>query len=137
MRWGFLVAKTRATAELYINDATTPDVARVDYAHSWTRRLVGLLGRRSLSAQEGLWIRPCDSVHTIGMRFAIDVVFLDEKERVVRIARDLRRFRIARARARSVLELQSGAAQRLGLNVGDQLRFRATDERLTFGESLA
>jgi len=131
------VAKSSNVAALFVNDAGTPVISRVGYAHTWRRRLIGLLGHRELGPDEGLWIRPCDSVHTIGMRFDIDVVFLDSQERVVHIAANLRRFRIARARAKSVLELPSGAAQRLGIHVGDQLSFRTADERLHCGESLA
>jgi uncharacterized membrane protein (UPF0127 family) len=50
----------------------------------------GLLGRRSLPPGEGLLIAHCGSIHTVGMRFAIDVVFLDRSWRVCRVCRNLR-----------------------------------------------
>jgi hypothetical protein len=64
-------------------------------------------------------------VHTIGMRFAIDVAFLD-KELVVVDLVTLRRYSMAypRLRARSVLEAQAGAFERWGLKVGDRLEIK-------------
>jgi len=53
-------------------------------------RMRGLLGRRSLPNGQGLLIERCGSIHTIGMRFAIDVVFLDSAWRVCRVARNVR-----------------------------------------------
>lgn len=83
----------------------------------------GLLGRRSLSWDEGLWLEPASSVHTWFMRFPIDVVFVDRESRVVRIVQALPAWRMAAKRgARSVLELPAGAAERWGLAEGDVLR---------------
>lgn len=53
------------------------------------KRMKGLLGRCSLNAGEGLHIKPCSSIHTIGMRFAIDAVFLDRRGCVVRVVRNI------------------------------------------------
>jgi uncharacterized protein len=87
-------------------------------------RMRGLLGRRSLPSGEGILLRPAASVHTFFMRFSIDVVFLDEELRVVRIAPDLRPWRAAGRRgARAVLELPAGECARRGLRVGDIIRF--------------
>jgi uncharacterized membrane protein (UPF0127 family) len=87
-------------------------------------RLRGLLGRKSLPSGQGILLRPAGSVHTFFMRFAIDVVFLDDELRVVAIAADLRPWRAAGKRgARAVLELPSGECARRGLAVGDQVRF--------------
>lgn len=80
----------------------------------------GLLGRRSLAADEGLLIRPAGSIHMLFMRFAIDAVFCDRDLRVVAIRRDLRPWRFAAAKgARTVVELAAGAAS--ALSVGDRL----------------
>jgi uncharacterized membrane protein (UPF0127 family) len=85
-------------------------------------RMKGLLGRRELPDGEGILIRPCSSIHMFFMRFAIDAVFLDRDQRVVKIARNLRPWRIAAARgARAVLELPAGACERRGVHVGDLL----------------
>jgi uncharacterized protein len=87
-------------------------------------RLRGLLGRKSLPSGQGILLRPAGSVHTFFMRFAIDVVFLDDELRVVAIAADLRPWRAAGKRgARAVLELPAGECARRGLAVGDQVRF--------------
>lgn len=83
-------------------------------------RLRGLLGRRQ---PEPLLLAPAASIHTSGMRFAIDAVFLDADLRVVRVVRALPPWRFAAARgARAVLELPAGAAG--GLTEGDRLSLR-------------
>jgi len=85
-------------------------------------RMRGLLGRRKLSSNEGILLKPASSVHMWFMRFAIDAVFLDTDMRVVKIASDLKPWRMAGARgAKSCLEIASGEAARRGLSVGDRL----------------
>ena len=98
-------------------------VPRLRLATGMFQRMRGLLGVRSLDADEGLWIQPCNSVHTFFMRFPIDVAFLDREGVVLKIAPGLRPFRMAAGgrRARSALELAPGAAARLGLEVGQAL----------------
>jgi uncharacterized membrane protein (UPF0127 family) len=87
-------------------------------------RMRGLLGRRSLPSGEGILLRPAGSVHTFFMRFAIDVVFLDDELRVVGIASNLRPWRTAGRRgAKAVLELPAGECERRNLTVGDRIRF--------------
>jgi uncharacterized protein len=86
----------------------------------WTR-VRGLLGRRGLEANEGLLLRPVGSIHTLFMRFAIDVVFLDRDYVVVKVAENVRPWRFAAARrAKAVLELPTGSAARR-LRVGQTL----------------
>jgi hypothetical protein len=90
-------------------------------ADSYWSRFWGLMGRRTLGEGEGLLIEPCSSIHTMFMRFAIDVIFLDEERRVVKIA-TVRPFRAAVGRgSRCVLEVPAGTAERSGLKVGDAL----------------
>jgi uncharacterized membrane protein (UPF0127 family) len=85
-------------------------------------RLRGLLGRRELSPEEGLLIRPAPSIHTWFMRFAIDVVFLDADLRVLDVVPALSPWRMAARRgARAVLELASGEAARRAVRPGDRL----------------
>ena len=74
-------------------------------------RAVGLLGRISMSRQEGLWIVPCAMIHTLFMRFAIDVVFLDRELKAVRVIEGLKPWRLSPwvLGAHSVLELAAGA----------------------------
>lgn len=98
-------------------------------ADSFGRRGLGLLGRAGLRPDEGLWIRPCRSIHTMFMRFAIDAVFLDDDNVVVRIAPCVRPFRFAMGGrgARSVIELPAGRAEALGLSEGFRLRLEDTE----------
>lgn len=79
--------------------------------------------RRSLPARTGMWIAPCNGIHTFFMRFPIDVIFLDRKQRVVRVCLALRRRRIVPMvlGAHSVVELPAGTAEGLHLPRGEQL----------------
>jgi uncharacterized protein len=85
-------------------------------------RMRGLLGRRSLAPEEGILLRPASSVHTLFMRFPIDVVFLDRELAVLRVVPVLRPWRAAsRRRAAAVLELAAGESERRGIHAGDRL----------------
>jgi uncharacterized membrane protein (UPF0127 family) len=85
-------------------------------------RVRGLLGRDALPPGEGILLRPAGSIHTAFMRFAIDAVFLDRADRVVKVASALRPWRTAACRgARAVLELPAGEASRRGLVPGVSL----------------
>ena len=88
-------------------------------------RRVGLLKHEALDSGEGLWIFPTQAIHTFGMRFSIDVVFLDSSLFVKRIYRALRPWRLTTFvwGAKSVLELPSGSLAASGTMVGDQLQF--------------
>ena len=74
----------------------------------------GLAGLRELPADRALHLRPCRAVHTLGMRFALDLVWLDRAGNAVRVDRDVapRRKRACR-KARSVVELRAGSADLL------------------------
>ena len=85
-------------------------------------RMRGLLGRRGLESGEGLLLRPAPSVHTFFMRFAIDVVFLARDGEVMKVVPSLRPWRTAAARrAKAVLELPAGEADRRGIHPGIRL----------------
>lgn len=87
-------------------------------------RRTGLLKHDSLPDGEGLWIVPCEAVHTFGMKFAIDVLFLDRKKRVLKVRSNMARRRISFCLpAHSVLELPAGKAEATGTQAGDQLIF--------------
>src|SRR5215472_8100029 len=96
---------------------------RVKVGDTFLSRMVGLLGKRSLGHDGGLWIVPANSVHTVGMLFAFDLVMIDEDFRVVGIRELLRPFKITRPnfRAESVLELPAHTIYRSRTEVGDQL----------------
>ena len=96
---------------------------------SW-RRLRGLLGRLSLRNDEGLWVIPSKSIHTVGLFFPIDVVYLDESYRVVHLIESLSPFRIApiRIRCASVLELPTRSIYNSNTQIGDQLKILTSEQ---------
>ena len=106
-----------------MNDRTRSAVALdVDVAATRATRRRGLLGRASLGATEGLLLTPCKAVHTVGMRFPIDVIFIDRDGRAVRIVRSLAPWRMAMsARAKAVIELAAGTAAAADIQIGDML----------------
>ncbi len=92
-------------------------------ADSFLTRFRGLMGRAVLPPGEGLLFPRTRSVHTHFMRFPIDIVFLDDDDRVVRLVPGLRPWRGAVERdARTVLELAAGECERAGVKPGDWLR---------------
>ncbi len=90
----------------------------------WTR-LRGLLGTKPGDFRNGfgLWIVPCRGIHTLGMGFPIDVVYLDRSMTVVHIERDLQpwRFGAVKMQASSVLELPIRTASETRTQVGDKI----------------
>jgi len=98
---------------------------RVRTSSTFLSRLVGLLGTAAIADGEGLWIVPCRSVHTLGMRYPIDVAFLDARGVVVGILEGLPPNRVGRVvrDARGALELRSGILAATGTVPGDRLEF--------------
>ena len=89
-------------------------------------RVVGLLRDKVLENGDGLWISPCNSIHSIGMMFEFDAVFLDKDLRVVHLVREMKRWRVSKIifAAKSVLELPAGLIEQSGTEVGDQFEMR-------------
>ncbi|MGH9691135.1 MAG: DUF192 domain-containing protein [Candidatus Acidiferrales bacterium] len=102
-------------------------------ADSYVRRLVGLLGKTPRWAQlgSGLWIVPSRGVHTIGMLFPIDLIFLNKEKEVVHLEEYIRPFRISRVslKASSVLEVPPHTIYRSGTQVGDSFEISALKGR--------
>ena len=94
---------------------------------SWSR-LVGLLGQSSLAPDSGLWITPSNSIHTFGMRFSFDVVFINRSCHVVGLRAGIRPYRITlpNFKAWSVLELPADTISRSRTEIGDQLKIART-----------
>jgi uncharacterized membrane protein (UPF0127 family) len=89
-------------------------------------RTRGLLGANKLADAEGLWISPCNSVHTFGMTYPLDIVYLDKKLRVKKITTNLKPRRVSfNLLASSVIELKAGTAEKLPLKKGDTLHWVA------------
>jgi hypothetical protein len=106
-----------------VEDEAGRVLAGVHCAGSLLGRVRGLLGVRGLARGEGLWIVPCNGVHTFGMRFALDVVTLDRSGSVLGVARGVAPWRVVLPvfGGHSVLELPSGGAE--GIVPGMRLRF--------------
>jgi uncharacterized membrane protein (UPF0127 family) len=99
---------------------------RVAVASTRAERAVGLLSRSSLEPGEALWIVPCRGVHTIGMKFTIDIVALDDDGRVIDRVSRLRpcRIRFPRRGTAGVLELAEGALEESGTELGHRIAFQ-------------
>jgi len=113
---------------LAIDDTTGAALARQTvHASTFLARLKGLLGRASLAPDEGLLLDPCGSIHTLGMRFPIDVLFLDEAGLVLRALERVAPWRVPSPvrGARRVLELPAGTLARTGTTQGHRVRFAA------------
>ena len=103
---------------------------RVTLADTSETRRTGLLKHESLPKGEGLWITPCEAVHTFRMKFPIDVVFIDKHKRVTKIVPAMKKSRMAMSwRARGVVELTAGLAAETGMEVGDQLAITPLEEQ--------
>ncbi len=97
-----------------------------EVAGTGARRRKGLLGRDAIIAGGGLWILPCESVHTIGMRFPIDLVYLDRDLNVKKVRSHVRPWRMSAClSAHSVLELPSGTVCSSQTRPGDKVEFIA------------
>ena len=104
--------------KFFINDTTL----EVELADNFLKRLRGLMFRERLEPGRGLLLAPCNSVHMLFMRFAIDVVYLDENFCIKKIVRNLTPWLGMSVcfGAWSALELPSGEADRLKLFVGQK-----------------
>ncbi len=101
---------------------------QVRLAQSFVERTRGLLGESSLERGSALWIQgtrlvACNSVHTFFMRFAIDVVFVDQNMRVKAVYKDLGPWRMTwpAKGAKSVFELPAGTLKEMPVEIGDEL----------------
>jgi hypothetical protein len=106
-----------------MNERTRQPVATsVEIAATRTSRRRGLLGRDRLDEASAMLLAPCTAVHTVGMRFAIDVVFVDRQGYAVKVVRNLRPWRIALAAGgRAVIEMAAGSLRWGQVLLGDRL----------------
>ena len=104
-------------------DIVLADVAEV--ADTSAKRRTGLLKHTGLAPGDGLWIVPCESVHSFFMKFTIDVLYLDRQHRVKKIRPEMVPWRASAClTAHSVLELPAGSIVRTGTQKGDQLEIK-------------
>ncbi|MGA2634036.1 MAG: DUF192 domain-containing protein [Terracidiphilus sp.] len=113
-------------ARLQVTNLTRHTVlaTNLEVANSGSTRSKGLLGRARLAPGEGLWILPCEAVHTFFMRFSIDLVYLDRKNRIRKICDAVPPWRLSAClTAHSVLELAPGTIRDTQTQPGDQVEF--------------
>ena len=93
-----------------------------DLADTSEKRRTGLLKHTGLGPGEGLWIVPCESVHTFFMKFPIDLVYLDKKHKVKKVRHAVPAWRLSACLfAHSILELPAGIVRDTGTQPGDEL----------------
>lgn len=94
----------------------------IELAGSSQTRKTGLLKHTSLAPGHGLWIKPCEAIHTFFMKFAIDVVYIDKKLRVKKVREAIGPWRFSGClTAHSVIELPVGTIAATGTVAGDEL----------------
>ena len=110
-----------AICELRLSQGSRVLAERAVMARTWRSRLIGLLGRSRLQDGEAMVFPACRSIHTVGMRFAIDVLFLDQAGRVIAARAGLKPWRLAGPvwRAWTAVELPAGSLARHSVGVGD------------------
>ena len=105
-------------------DRGTVVAEAAETADTSAKRRTGLLKHEKLEPGAGLWIAPCEAVHSFGMRFAIDLIYLDRKKKVRKVRRKMVPRRLSAClTAYSVLELPVGAIDASRTEPGDHLEF--------------
>lgn len=87
-------------------------------------RMRGLLFRKKLTSDQGLWIQPCNSIHTFFMTFPIDVIFMDKSGTVIKVSENIPAWRMSgNVKAVAVMELLAGTVKSLGIKAGRQYQW--------------
>ncbi len=96
------------------------NVSSVFIADSWWKKIIGLVGQKKWPSGQWLYLPKCRQVHTFGMRFAIDVIFLDKDQRVVGVVESIVPWRISPyfSAAHGCLEGASGSSKILSPKIG-------------------
>lgn len=103
---------------------------RAEVAGSGMKRSKGLLGRKGLDAGEGMWIVPCEAVHTFFMQFPLDLIYLDKKNRIRKVKSNVRPWRLSVClSAHSIIELPVGAIRDSQSQPGDIVKFEPTIQK--------
>lgn len=95
-------------------------------ADTFFGRLIGLMPVKMLEDDKGIILKPCRQIHTFHMKYSIDVIFLSEKNIIIRIEKSLDANKITPyiRKAKSVLEVKGGTVEKYGLVLGDILKFK-------------
>lgn len=96
-------------------------------ADNFFTRFKGLMFVKEIEDNYALHITPCNQIHMLNMRFALDVIYLDQNGRVVKIDENIQPGKICKTvrNAKSVIEMKASAAAKLGINQGDVLEITA------------
>ena len=109
---------------------STELASSAELADHGAARNKGLLGRTHLPPGAGLWIIPCESVHTFFMKFPIDLVYIDRNKRVKKVRSNVGPWRLSSCfSAYSIIELPAGVAQCTETLPGDQLQISPADSQ--------
>jgi len=115
-----------------VKDIDTGDILcdRAIYAHVFFERFKGLLGRESLEKGEGLIIPQCRSIHMFGMKFPIDVLFLDNDGIITKIVENLKPLRVAFGgyKTETIIELPAGVLGLSRISLGHRIDYFETKE---------
>lgn len=97
---------------------------KITYANSIYGRFIGLMGKSELKKGEGVFLTPCNSIHMMFMKFPLDILFLDRKNKIIHITKDIKPWKISRVvfKAQSVLEVPAGTVENTKSNVGDIIK---------------
>ena len=97
--------------------------ANAEAADTALKRMAGLLGREALNAGEALVITPCQSIHMLFMKFAIDVIFIDRQGTVVGLCSNIRPFQFSPLffKAHSAIEVPTGTICSTKTCLGDKI----------------
>ena len=110
---------------MMLRNVTTGQVIATDVrlAERWGERLLGFLNRKHVETNEGLWFPDCAIIHTVGMQIPLDVIFVDEENRVLRALRNVARNRlfVACRKASATIELGEGALDGCDVLIGDRM----------------
>lgn len=111
----YKTSNSNGSAELLID--------HLEMAETFWQRGKGLLGKKSIEANQALWIKPCNNIHTFFMKFKIDCIFVNRKMEIQKIVPEVSAFSFVGPywKSHSVIETQSGFARTKNLKIGDQL----------------
>lgn len=98
---------------------------KIKPANNFFSRSIGLLTKTSLNAGEGILFCPCNSIHSIGMKFIFDAIFIDKNKKIVHLMPSIKPFKLSPVifNAKYVLEVKNGTTETLNLKIGDELVF--------------
>lgn len=111
--------------QLYNESKQAIILEKLTIADSFFKRLIGLLGKKEISADEGIFINPCKSIHTFFMKFPIDVVFLDKSQKVIFIQECIQPNKVTPfiKKSKTVIEMKGNKIKKDGIiSMGDYLK---------------